>query len=494
MSFKRRRISYELGPAAGPRNARWDARKETAEALLDGGLPYSRKLCGHTECVNALVLSRSGRWLASGGDDPHILLWDFHQGDLKEPSKRFLGHRDSVLDLSCHPQQDEIFLSASDDGCTILHDMRAASTLTRAQGTLQHDAEMTCVQFHPEMEHIFVTGDIRGELCLRDTRMAFGPKSRRLNKGVVRKFVTTITKPTMRHLSNPELSSVTFDSTGTKLAATMALFGPTIYKTSDPYPIAVCAATTLPDGSPIPEGERTYANSCTIKHGSFGGGGLLDDPYYCAGSDDFRAYMWKLPPLAELALRRREVSMDDWSNEDPNTVAFAESKSGPRHIPITLSRPTARLAGHRSIVNTALMHPTFPAILTAGIERNILLHSPTPATPFMPSSSLSVTPAEVRTLPAEETPESRLLASRARGTTLTIWDDEPEDDSMSIALFDQILRQESGADVFETRRWSVEEDDDEDEDEDEAEDRDETEDEDDEDEDMYETMAYVDAT
>lgn len=192
-------------------------------------------------------------------------------------------------------------------------------------------------------------------------------------------------------------------------------------------------------------------------------------------------------------------------------VAFAESKSGPRHIPITLSRPTARLAGHRSIVNTALMHPTFPAILTAGIERNILLHSPTPATPFMPSSSLSVTPAEVRTLPAEETPESRLLASRARGTTLTIWDDEPEDDSMSIALFDQcvpsmfftclchlfdcrILRQESGADVFETRRWSVEEDDDEDEDEDEAEDRDETEDEDDEDEDMYETMAYVDAT
>lgn len=109
--------------------------------------------------------------------------------------------------------------------------MRAGSTLTRAQGTLQHDSEITSVQFHPEMEHIFVTSDDRGGLCLRDTRMAFGPKSRRLNKGVVRKvrsravhvyvahvvggqYVTTITKPTIRHLSNPEVSSVTFDRTG----------------------------------------------------------------------------------------------------------------------------------------------------------------------------------------------------------------------------------------------------------------------------------------
>ncbi|KAI0726281.1 WD40 repeat-like protein [Fomitopsis betulina] len=517
MSYKRRRISSELRPATTP-HARSDTCKvATVEALFDVGLPYSRKLCGHTECVNALTLSRSGRWLASGGDDPRILLWDFHQGDLKEPSQCLLGHRsnifalefstsnkylysgatdntihrydveyactskvpvpyglhvadtidkshkDGIRDLSCHPQQDEIFLSASDDGCTMLHDMRATSTLTRAQGTLQHDAEMTSVQFHPEMEHIFVTSDSRGELCLRDMRMAFGPRSRRMNKGVVRKFVTTIAKPTVQHLSNPEVSSVTFDRTGMKLAATMTYFGPTIYQTSDPYPIAVCAATTLPDGSPIPEGERTYANSCTIKHGSFGGGSLPDDPYYCAGSDDFRAYLWKLSPSAELAQQRREVKMDDWSSEDPNTVAFAEHTYSPRHIPMTLSQPTTRLTGHLSIVNTALMHPTFPAILTAGIERNILVHSPTPATPFLPSGSLTVTPPEVRALPVEDTTESRRLVLLGMSSA------EPEDDSMSITLFDQyvpsmpltclchlfdcrILRQEGCVDVFQARR------------------------------------------
>ena len=221
--------------------------------------------------------------------------------------------------------------------------------------------------------------------------------------------------------------------------------------------------------------------------------------------------MWKLPPPTDLAQQRREVSIDEWPNEDTNTVgtyhchgdylsqgshatvAFAESTSGPRHVPMLISRPITRLSGHHSIVNTALMHPTFPAILTAGIERNILLHSPTPATPFMPSSSLSLTPTEVRALPAEETPESARLVRRALGMSFAGESDEPDDDSMSIALFDQcvvhavlvdprvcnlfaprILRQESRVDVFETRRWSGESEDEE--------------------EDTDVSMAYVDAT
>ena len=149
--------------------------------------------------------------------------------------------------------------------------------------------------------------------------------------------------------------------------------------------------------------------------------------------------------------------MDEWRNEHTNTVgtyhchgdylsqgshatvAFAESTSGPRHVPMLISQPITRLSGHHSIVNTALMHPTFPAILTAGIERNILLHSPTPATPFMPSSSLSLTPTEVRALPAEETPESARLVRRALGMSFAGESDEPDDDSMSIALFDQCV-------------------------------------------------------
>ncbi|KAH9936079.1 WD40 repeat-like protein [Fomitopsis serialis] len=523
MPVKRRRVSQGLGSSTA-RNASSlnHTRSTSIEALLDGGLPYSRKLRGHTACVNALAFSQSGRWLASGGDDPHIRLWDFHQDDLREPSQHFAGHRtnifalafsasskflysgatdnsihtydleysrsldsravsdpdtihllhkDSIRGLSCHPQHDEIFLSASDDGCIIMHDMRAQSTLTRAQGTLQHDTEFTSVQFHPEMPHIFVTSDNRGEVCLRDTRTAFGPRSQRRDKGVAQKYVTTISKPSTRYLSNPEVSSVTFDRTGTKLAATMTHFSPTIYSLSDPYPIAVCTASTQPDGSPIPQGERSYANSCTIKHGSFGGGGVLDDPYYCAGSDDFRTYIWKIPSPAILAQQREEYISDDWSSENSNTIGawlfatlfsfrslsyrfpgFAASSTDARRVPVTLSRPVTRLTGHSSIVNTALMHPTFPAVLTAGIERDILLHSPTPAAPFLPSTSLTLTPTAVRPLPPAEMAWSRRVMRMMIPQTLD--EVEPEDDSTTIAMFDQIICEESDADVFAVRRWN----------------------------------------
>ena len=50
-----------------------------------------------------------------------------------------------------------------------------------------------------------------------------------------------------------------------KLTFSHQNFYPTIYMLNDPHPIAICKSTALPDGSPIPNGERTYANACTIK-------------------------------------------------------------------------------------------------------------------------------------------------------------------------------------------------------------------------------------
>lgn len=75
----------------------------------------------------------------------------------------------------------------SEDGCVMLHDGRAGSHMTRAQGTLQQAAEFSGAFFHPRMEHIFATSDVRGNVRLRDTRMAFGPLRQRTNDGVVLK-------------------------------------------------------------------------------------------------------------------------------------------------------------------------------------------------------------------------------------------------------------------------------------------------------------------
>lgn len=72
-----------------------------------------------------------------------------------------------------------------EDGRIIFHDARVDRRLSNAQGVLQHTTEFTGVQAHPVMEHIFATSDSHGQVCLRDTRMAFGPLSVRSNEGIV---------------------------------------------------------------------------------------------------------------------------------------------------------------------------------------------------------------------------------------------------------------------------------------------------------------------
>ncbi|KAL7280024.1 hypothetical protein ACG7TL_006438 [Trametes sanguinea] len=403
------------------------SRRTATDALLANGLPYSKlraKLTGHTSCVNALTFSRSGRWLASAGDDPYVHLWDFNQEEIAAPTWRFVGprsnvftlafsasgqylysgdtqsdilhfdlshlnapvgtangaantpsyrdnqHSDSIRAIACHPEQDPVFLSASEDGRIILHDMRAENRRSRAQGTIQQIAPFSCVQYHPTMSQLFATSDTEGLVCLRDMRMAFGPLSQRHHKGVVH------------------------------------------------------------------------------KHASFGGLGTDQDSYYAHGSDDFRTYVWKIPDDASLLECRKVVSHLNWDLcPNPGEIGYAQSYTSPRYVPVELSIPHTRLTGHDSIVNSALIHPDRPYLLTAGIERFIRLHSPTSTTPS--TEPLPLTPQEVRTVPPTD-PNSRQLLLRAMGL-IDDPTDEADDDTQAIALFDQILRTEGDGDVFDIR-------------------------------------------
>jgi WD repeat-containing protein 22 len=151
-----------------------------------------------------------------------------------------------------------------------------------------------------------------------------------------------------------------------------------VYATSDPYPIAVCSGRRRPDGTPVPPGERTYSSRATIKHISFGGPGLDSDIYLSTGSDDFRGYVWKLPPTAELLARRTVMEDDDTPFDPPEDfVGFTLSDEDEKlYSPVELAQPIFRLGGHQSIVNSALWHPTLPRIVTCGIESKVVLHSP----------------------------------------------------------------------------------------------------------------------
>ena len=121
----------------------------------------------------------------------------------------------------------------SEYGRVVLHDGRADPRLSRAQATLQQTADFSGIQYHPTIPHFFLTSDKTG-VCLRDVRMAFGPLISRSHEGVVQKvrdfdirslrelmagvqFVTSISRPSVPHLCQPEIGNVTFNRTGIHL-------------------------------------------------------------------------------------------------------------------------------------------------------------------------------------------------------------------------------------------------------------------------------------
>ncbi|KAJ7256817.1 WD40-repeat-containing domain protein [Mycena haematopus] len=473
-------------------------RMRAVESLLERGFPYSRKLNAHTSCVNALAFSSlDGRFLASGGDDLDIHLWDLHEEHVSKPRCTFQGplanifvlsfsahnrfifsggadcmvlkynlerpldaqaprppdsiyrqHDANIRGIAPHPVQDDIFITGSEDGRLILHDARTSpSVRIRAQDTIQLTAEVTGVEFHPLMEHVFATSDQNGHVCLRDMRMAFGPLVQRTKEGVVQIYNTKLSRRAISHLSNPETSSITFNRQGTQLGVTMLNYLPTIYSLTDADPVAVCSGANLPNGTPVPPGERTYTNTCTMKHGAFGGPGLDTDVLYAAGSDDFRAYVWALPPPESLAAQRTVLSYAEWdAGEHVGVTAFAERALGPRCIPAQLHTPRARLGGHSSIVNTVLIHPHMLLAATAGIEAGVVLHGAVNSL----LGGMKPTSTRVRAIgeawvpdPLEEGEEGDEAERAAR----------VDDERITIRQFDRILRREGRIDVFAERRW-----------------------------------------
>jgi len=323
------------------------------------------------------------------------------------------------------------------------------------QDIIQTENEVTGVQYHPTIEHLFATSDGAGRVLLRDARMAFGPLVNRTDGGIVQRYNTKITRRSSSHLCNPDASSFTFDREGTKLAVTFLNHLPTIYSLSDPNPVAVLSGRNLPDGTPVPPKQRAYKNSCTMKHGSFGGPGQDVDNMYAGGSDDFRGYVWKIPPLSQLAPLRDEMSAEEWETRgvESTTVAFSEGRTEPKFVPYEISTPLCRLTGHNSIVNTTLFHPHFLHVVTAGVEKNIVLHSPTPSSPC--TQNLPPSPANVRELKDDDGDDDRTtyLSAILGVQPLTLGDVDEAAERQTLSLFDHIIREEGDMDVFVQRRW-----------------------------------------
>lgn len=184
-----------------------------------------------------------------------------------------------------------------------------------------------------------------------------------------------------------------------------------------------------PHGTPA--APKKLSSCCTIKHGSFGLEAHTGKLHYAIGSDDFRAYVFEIPSKDELVRQREFVGRSDWLHEtsrlhqerrqhklkeagstvppaksapeaesnafddDDSDLDMVSEKQVDRDSevaycagsvlraqnivrPARITQQAYVLCGGRSIINTALFHPTLPLILTAGIMSEIGIHSAAP--------------------------------------------------------------------------------------------------------------------
>ncbi|SPO29388.1 related to SRP40 - serine-rich protein with a role in pre-ribosome assembly or transport [Ustilago trichophora] len=239
--------------------------------------------------------------------------------------------------------------------------------------------------------------------------------------------------------ASAETNSICFDPQGRFLASSISRYHPTIYAVNDPDPLATLESTVADDvvdkgyyqfrGVPFgtPTAPKKLSSCCTIKHGSFGLEAQTGKLHYAIGSDDFRAYVFEIPSKEELMRRREFVSRSDWlhqtaqlhSQHHTTSSQSAEQRNTEdrgRHIeagnedsdddmveesqvdhesevaycagsilraqsivrPARITQQAYVLCGSRSIINTALIHPTLPLVLTAGIVSEIKVHSAGP--------------------------------------------------------------------------------------------------------------------
>ncbi|KAG8932640.1 hypothetical protein FRC02_000816 [Tulasnella sp. 418] len=348
---------FRIGDFRSSSSAALDLARQLSLQIEEsiGRIGSTRKLVGHSSCINALTWSSGsdGKWMASGGDDNKILLWDMY-GDFEAPIASCQGPRGNIFTIAFNASNTTLFTA---DGQIVQHDTRAQSNFSTR--CIDHNCEINDVKYHPLTHDLFISCDENGGVWLHDARQAFSSATSANNtfvqsngisnvsmerRGVVQKYVNLITKPGYTGLCRPEASSIAVDAEGDRFAVTFLQHLPTIYSINDPYPVATVSGKHLPDGSSIPVGERTYNNSSTTKHGSFSPLGT----HYVAGSDDFRSYVWHIPSNEWLLERRRKMTEADWLEEgNPNfegpLIGYARDLVDVPVVPFELSTPSCRL-------------------------------------------------------------------------------------------------------------------------------------------------------
>jgi len=111
----------------------------------------------HTDEIESLCFSPDGKYLASGGIDGKVFLWNMKRGSF---ISRFSSHPDYVAFLRFSPDGNYL-ISCGFEGsmiCTNIH------TKARSKKYKQHKSRVTAITF--ESDHIVITGSKEGEIVV----------------------------------------------------------------------------------------------------------------------------------------------------------------------------------------------------------------------------------------------------------------------------------------------------------------------------------------
>ncbi|KAH8929778.1 WD40 repeat-like protein [Atractiella rhizophila] len=476
---------FATGMLQSSSNAR---RRYLQETSLPKKYEHSVDLIGHYGCVNTLNISPNGRWLASGGDDKRILIWDTfsdicamtpstiltgHQSNIfsvsfsKDNTKLFSGANDDLVHIydlevglsvstshsrgkeartydpinirrehmapvnrvDAHPVIPTLFISSSQDGTVRQYDTRTPDT---SVGVLYfHEEEFKRQSFNdclynPQMPEQIATAGPDSNIFLHDVRTCFGTRGGDLKDRAVMEFATNLSRRKLLQTPRPECNSLAFSPCGTLLAAHLSHWAPTLWSLDDPLPVAIM------------EGEG-FLDNCTTKHGAFGSVG--DRLLFAAGSDNYDAFVWEVPPVSQLKTLRQEVDFEAWMkdetfNDPKNETAFAVQKYTNRFLPARLPAHE-RLTPHRSIVNNVIFHPTLPYLFTSGIEKRIIAHSPLEFSNPHRSSSVNATEQRKRIQFKYPLNAAAVVLMHDLAWTLT-----PDDEDDETELYEQVRLRE----------------------------------------------------
>ncbi|TBU20487.1 hypothetical protein CWI38_0051p0020 [Hamiltosporidium tvaerminnensis] len=268
---------------------------------------YFKKVYSHSGCINALSISQSGKYLASGSDDQKIVVHDLLDNVFCKEVCRLIGHRNNVFSLKFGMSDTEIF-SCSLDGfahvydtvkCKIKYKTERSSHrchkidicsnspnifgVASTNGLFMYDKRvkkrikmlatsqnLTSLSFNPFDSTLVISGN-EGKLELFDRRNLSAP---------LLIYDTNIYKNRNHRLS---ISSCVFNQNGRYILVSPFYFLPLLYSKEHTSPTHIFY-------------NENVKHVCTMKNYSFGG---PSDSFILSGSDNKAVIYWKFPPDPE---------------------------------------------------------------------------------------------------------------------------------------------------------------------------------------------------